>query len=135
MRTTSAAVGLIIEIDATVNGGDISPFIETASSLVDDICVPLLYSDTKLELIERWLSAHFYAIRDARTKSEGVGSLSQSFEGQSAMGLAHTRYGQQAMMLDIKGGLAGLNRLPEQASRIKPGILYVGSNDSSTTAL
>lgn len=127
MRTTSLAVSKIIEVDASVNDGDITPFIETASALVDDVCVPLVYDDTRLELIERWLSAHFYAVRDARTKSEGVGSLSQSFEGQTAMGLAHTRYGQQAMMLDTKGGLAALNRLPEQATRLKVGISYVGT--------
>lgn len=127
MRTTSLAVSKIIEVDATVNDGDISSFIETANALVTDVCVPLGYDDTRLELIERWLSAHFYSVRDARTKSETVGPISNSFEGQSGMYIAHTRYGQQAMMLDSKGGLAALNRLPEQASRLKVGVSYIGT--------
>lgn len=127
MRTTQSAVSLIIEIDPSVNGGDITPFIETASSLVDDVCAPLAYSDTKLELIERWLTAHFYSVRDARTVSETVGPIAAKYEGQTALYLAHTRYGQQALMLDYKGGLAGLNRLPEQASRVQVGLTYVGT--------
>lgn len=127
-RTTKELVEKIIELDATVNGGDISAFIETASALVDELCQPQGYSETRLELIERWLAAHFYAIRDPRLTSEQAGSVQASYESKVDLGLQLTRYGQQALMLDTKGGLAALNNQPKTATGQKPGIVYLGTN-------
>src|SRR4051794_5626212 len=107
VRTTVTAIRKILEVDDVIvaEDTDMDPFIEIASAIVDDVCVPLGYNATRLELIERWLSAHFYAIRDPRTTMEGVGPLSTRFQGAFDMHLDHTSYGQQAQLVDTLGGL------------------------------
>lgn len=102
-RTTSDAVAEIVETDSDIS---LTPFIETANAIVTDICAPLGYDDTRLELIERWLSAHFYRIRDAAIASEAAGSVSETVQYKVALDLRSTMYGQQAITLDTKGGLS-----------------------------
>jgi hypothetical protein len=67
-------------------------------------------SSTLLELIERWLAAHFYAQSDQLYQSKNTGGAGASFQGQTAMGLSNTSYGQQAKMLDISGCLAAFDK-------------------------
>ena len=115
MRTTVTAVQEIIETDETVL--TVAPFIETANALVTEVCATILqtdgvtpyYDSTRLELIERWLAAHFYAIRDPRRVSESVGSVREVFQFRLGLHLDVTTYGQQAMLLDTQGGLARLS--------------------------
>lgn len=107
IRTTPSAVSEIIETDVDIS---LTPFIETASALVDEICVPLGYDDARLELIERWLSAHFYAVRDMRLSGEGVGPIQANYQYRVDLRLQVTIYGQQALILDTKGGLKTLNK-------------------------
>jgi hypothetical protein len=116
VRTTSEAVGNIIELDSSIS---LTPFIEAANALVTECCSEDDYDVTRLELIERWLSAHFYAIRDPRNTSESAGPASKSIETSVSLGFDVTRYGQMAMRLDTKGGLAALNKrtLDGQGSR------------------
>lgn len=141
VRTTNAKVQKIIEVDTGIisSDEDMEPFIETASALVDSVCAvakkadgSAYYADSMLELIERWLAAHFYAVRDKRATAEKAGSVSVNYENKVDLYLANTSYGQQAMMLDTNGGLAALNRLPQQASRITAGIMYVGTPPSDS---
>lgn len=141
-RTSYAAVVKIIEVDADVvpDADAMAPFLEVANSIVENACVStLLYTsgtdDVVLELIERWLSAHFYAIRDPRTTSEKIGPIGESFEGKQDLYLASTRYGQMAMMVDTRGGLAALNRMPQFASKLKVGIVHLGTNPPSSPPL
>lgn len=123
-RTDSTSVGGIIEVDDSI---DLDPFIETANALVTEICAPLGYNEVRLELIERWLSAHFYAIRDPRARSEQAGDVQESFQFKIDLGLNQTRYGQMALQLDTKGGLKNLN----ENSGVKPGLFW-GGTDLST---
>src|SRR5262245_12262826 len=76
VRTDEDRVKAILRLGS--QGGDyndrdnppLAPFIETASSIVDSLVIfldengysPL--SSSKLELIERWLSAHCYVVSD-----------------------------------------------------------------------
>lgn len=105
-RTTPEQVASIIEVDPSIPVG---PFIETASTLVEEVCEPFNYTENRLELIERWLAAHFYAIMDKQVASERAGSVGQDFQFKVDLGLNQTQYGQQAMILDTKGGLRALN--------------------------
>lgn len=105
-RTTSAAVEGIIEVDATI---DLAPFIETASALVDDVAVGTTLSATRLELIERWLSAHFYTVRDPRAVQERADRVEETFQSKVDLNLATSHYGQQAMILDTTGKLRALS--------------------------
>jgi len=128
VRTTAAAIGKIIEVDATVST-DLVPFIEVANALVTELCSDSGYTDARLELIERWLSAHFYAVRDPRTSSESAG-VSVSYQGQTGMHLDLTTYGQQAMLLDTDGNLAALNQKPKAGIKtVTPGITWLGTED------
>jgi hypothetical protein len=124
VRTTEEAVGLIIELDEEI---DLAPFMETANYLVDAVCLDSNYPEVTLELIERWLTAHFYAIRDPRTVSEGVRGITERFEGQTKTGLWFTRYGQMAMLLDVDGNLKALDA---DQGKIKAEILHVGGQGS-----
>jgi hypothetical protein len=118
VRTNATNVKAIIEVDSSiiVSDSDLDAFITTANELVTEICTGTTngptpaYTATRLELIERWLSAHFYAIRDPRAKSEKAGSVGVSYRGKTDLNLALTHYGQQAMMLDTNGGLSRLDK-------------------------
>ena len=133
-RTSSEAVAAIILVD-TSNTPDLSPFIDTANAMVSQACVIDLasgvatgYSDAHLELIERWLAAHFYAIRDPRIQSQGFGGASGAFQGQTQFNLASTSYGQQALLLDYQGGLARLSEHVAKGKRGKVGLVSLSSN-------
>jgi hypothetical protein len=105
-RTTSLAVGGIVELDSNIST---APAIETASALVDDHCSSL--ADTRQELVERYLAAHFYSLRVRQVASEKAGPVSQNFEAPVlGKGLEQTTFGQQAMGLDSSGNLSAWNK-------------------------
>jgi hypothetical protein len=124
-RTTSTNVEKIIEVTA---GVDLEPFIETASELVTEHCVSSTdpYTSTRLELIERWLAAHFYAIYEPRVASERAGPVGENKQYKLGLNLAVTTYGQQAMLLDTKGSLAALSAGVEQGKSRKAVVTYLG---------
>lgn len=95
----------------------VTPYIQSASMLVDRLVVlaarlpsPITFTATELELIERWLAAHCYCQTDLLYQSKSTGGASASFQGQTAMHLESTRYGQMAMDLDYSGVLATINK-------------------------
>lgn len=130
IRTTNSAVEGIIEVDSSI---PMTPFIEVASSIVDTVLdLPSVgYSTTVLELIERWLSAHFYAIRDPRPESEKAGPVSQKFQSEVDLGFNVTHYGQQAMRIDTKGLLASLDKSALEGKSRVIGMTYLGTTTSS----
>lgn len=106
-RTTAELVQGIIEVDVSI---DLTPFIFPANELVTEICAPLGYTSERLELIERYLAAHFYTLRDPRPVSEQAGPVSTTYQSRVDLFLSTSHYGQMACTLDTKGGLATLNR-------------------------
>lgn len=125
-RTTSSAVGMIIEVDANVS---LTPFIEAASALVDDVCLKSGYTDNRLELIERWLAAHFYTARDPRAESEKVSVIAVKYQSKVDLGLNSSHYGQMAMRLDTKGNLALLeSKSKSGAGAIKRDVFFLGGS-------
>ena len=107
-RTTTTLVQGIIEVDSSIS---LDPFITVANRLVTKLLDEESGLTTEdLELIERWLSAHFYAVRDPRTTAERAGPVSANFEGKTAMYFEFTRYGQMAMLLDTTGILSNLSQ-------------------------
>lgn len=107
VRTTELAVGGIVEVDVDIS---LTPFIEAANALIDKIVEPALDDDTQEELVERWLSAHFYALRDQVQNLQqvglGRGAVAPKFHGRTETSLDYTRYGQMAKSLDTSGALA-----------------------------
>lgn len=135
-RTTSEAVAGIIEVDESIS---IAPFIETASVLVTDCCTGTAgpatpYSDERLELIERWLAAHFYAVRDRRPAFEQAGPVSAKYENFVDAGLASTMYGTQVMLIDTNGGLAVLSKQASDGKKRQAGVYWMGSCEERTCA-
>lgn len=90
----------------------LDPFIEVANHLVVEVCLPVeTYSDERLEVIERYLAAHFYAITMPRIQTTGLGQgdIEQTIQSKIDLGLNLSHYGSSAMILDTSGGLAALN--------------------------
>lgn len=117
--TTAEAVQALLEFDSDIN---VDQFIETANLLVRKYCSDSGYETDQLELIERWLAAHFYCIRSPQFENQSVMSAAKSFNFQPGFGLQLTRYGAQALLLDTAGGLAQANK----PDRIRVGINYLG---------
>lgn len=120
-RTDADTVGGeegVIEVDPDIS---LDPFIEAANELVTEICAPVLKNDgvtpfhtnARLKLIETWLSAHFYAVRDPRAHVEQVGLIRSHFESKVEYGLKNTRYGQAALRFDTSGALAAFDNALE----------------------
>lgn len=114
-RTTEELVAGIFEWDEEI---PLLPFIVAANELVEEHCASatkadgsLWHTDERLELIERWLSAHFAAIYSPRVRAESVSSLNTVFESKIGFGLDLTRYGQQVKLLDSSGALAALDQM------------------------
>lgn len=118
IRTTATAVKKLLRdgvVGTDYDGStDLTPFIETGSSIVDDMVSYAsdagltAYSAAKLELIERWLSAHTYKMSDQAYASESVGGASGQYQGQTGLYLDGTKYGQMAKLLDTRGYLAAM---------------------------
>jgi hypothetical protein len=120
IRTTDAAVQGIIEVDSSIL---LDPFIETASSLVDDVAAATNAPGTsRLELIERYLSAHFYTLRDPRPVSERAGPVSNTFQSKVDTGLMTSHYGQMAISLDPTGVLKNASK-----GKRAGGVVWVGN--------
>ena len=124
IRTTAILVAGIIDVDS---GIDITPFIAAASHLVDHCCSTDDYTATQLELIERYLSAHIYTLRDPRATMERAGSVQASYQSKVDLVLSTSHYGQTAMAMDFEGGLAALNNSTKTGRKKTVSINYLGT--------
>ncbi len=123
-RTTSTLVQGIIEADRTIR---LDPFIAIANELVTEKCSSSDYTATRLELIERWLSAHFYTVRDMRAESEKAGSTSEKKQSKVDLGFDSSHYGQTAMRLDTAGSLASLNNSMKGRGNQPVSVTWLGT--------
>jgi hypothetical protein len=139
-RTTAQEVSELLGEDvATVQ----DVFLLSANEMVTELCVPMGYTDVRLELIERYLAAHFYTVENTRADMEGIaGGPSEHLQGKTEEGLRSSLYGQAAMRLDTKGALAVMDN--GQLKYAKPpaavagkgvGILYVGQPNPNQDSL
>ena len=103
-RVTEAEVKKILS--TTLTNEEITPFLMAANVLVTDILTDESYAEAMLKEIERWLAAHFVAIRDPQISKEKIGDVDATYQGKTSLGLNHTSYGQQVMILDHHGKLA-----------------------------
>ena len=95
-RTTALAVGKIIEVDGSI---ELDQFMLDAAIFYNAI-VGDANTEELAEVVERWLTAHFYSIRDPRVTQETAGPVSQTLAGRVDLRLDGTYHGQQAIMLD-----------------------------------
>jgi len=109
-RVTAAEVDAILERDSSVVS-DLTPFITAAYLVVENNLTDssVGHDDDTLKEIERWLAAHFAAIKDMRVAREQAGPVSEAKQYKVGLNLQVTVYGQQAILLDNSGTLAQLS--------------------------
>ena len=111
----------------------VSIFIDTASSLIDKVesCDTANELSAKdLRLIETWLAAHFYAIRDQQYQAKTTEGASATFQGQTGMYLDSTQWGQQAITLDITQCLAKINAEAKEGGKRTASLEWLGKPPS-----
>ena len=125
-RTTAALVQGILNTDyGPLSDGitlpDLTPYIATASMVIDQAKVVALnkgpafaIADTGVngpaELLERWLSAHFYCMMDPNYKSKSTAGASATFQRPiDGTGFESTSYGQMAVAMDYSGALKNIS--------------------------
>ena len=114
VRDTDVKAIFIPELDTT-------PFISAAGLIVNEEIVPrqsstVSLSPARLDLITVYLAAHFAAITDqsggmvrSKTGDTEEDYIPISSYREPLQGFRMTRYGQQAMVLDTTGALAGMS--------------------------
>ena len=129
-RTNAEAVRGIIETDPALN---LTPFIRTANVLTSWLVgkdtaenSPALLNAATATEIETYLAAHFYAYRDPLLSSKSTDRASGSFQGQTAMALNYTPYGQAAMILDPTGFLAQRSAEAVAGGKRKVRVNWIG---------
>jgi hypothetical protein len=123
-RTNARAVERLLGEDYT-GKSDIHAAVKSAVALVDRLQVRARgvnrsLTVDELELIERWLAAHFYVMSDQVLATETVGGAGGSYQGTTGAGLRASKYGQSAVALDFSGCLQAL------ASNRRAGAAYLG---------
>jgi len=114
-RTTASQVKEVLLKDYdSLNNPVLTVFIESASTLVDDIATCAAargraLSDVRLELIERWLAAHLYSVTDRPYKEKQTLDAEAVYQGETGMYLESSHYGQHARLLDTSGCLAQMD--------------------------
>lgn len=130
-RTTSENVQGIVEVDASIS---LTPFITVANAVVTKHCVDDDFTAADLELIERYLAAFFYCLRDKRLVSESAKGVGQSLQHVEDLGFDANEYGQMAKRLDWSGALAALDAASKGGLRKTVDWTWGGTeNDESQT--
>lgn len=136
-RTDAAAVKLVLapglDYD-TERQPSLTPFIDAASSTVDDVvdCASdkgVTLTAAKLELIERWLAAHLYKMSDQQLSSKNTSKAGGSFRAAGGLNLDGSTYGQVARGLDSSGCLAVIGAGSVNVAR----VLWGGTLESDRT--
>lgn len=108
IRTTDLLVQGILEVDPNIS---LEPFIAVANALVDQISLESSSpSEARLTLIETWLAAHFYCMRDPRATEEHAGPVGATYQSKIDLYLNLSHYGQMAQTLDTSGLLRSLSK-------------------------
>ncbi len=117
MAVDSAIVVAILGKDYdSENERDLTPYITTAevlASQASDMAIAQArpMSVARLEMMEAWLAAHFYACSDRPYDKRTIDKDQYEFAGKTdgkARGLSSTLYGQTAILLDTSGYLSSL---------------------------
>lgn len=105
IRVTQAEVEELLPTDIA----DITVFITAASMTIDDLLLNKGLTATQLKEIERWLSAHFLAMREegGGIERHKIGDTEADYAGLGK-NLRMTRFGVTALSLDTTGILAKL---------------------------
>ena len=129
-RVTSAEVLEIINetIPSTVT--DVTAMILVAHAMIDKVIVedyPDEFDDDYLKEMERWLAAHFTAIRYQTNASEAIETAKETYQFKLGLRLENTMWGQAVLVMDTTGSFAKLN--VGTGRKIK--MFWLGQNDEN----
>lgn len=130
-RVTATEVRAIMgEPDSAI----VDPHISVATVLVDDTLLDQGLSDPTLKNIELYLSAHFalLTLENGPLAKKMVGEANEGYHNVYKGGLASTRFGQQALLLDSTGLLAELSDRAENPQRKTAQFEVVGTPPTSS---
>lgn len=125
VRTSDDLIRASIEIDTSLN---LSSFMRRANALTDKVAAKDSNSELSTAMlveIETCLACHFAERRDHAYAEKSTGKAKGIFQGQFGMGLEGTKWGQDAMLLDVTGYLRGLNK-----GKIKAKVMALGKPPS-----
>lgn len=104
-RVTAEEVKQVIETDLT----DLSGQIASANVMVTALLGSSSLDSAHLKEIERWLAAHFVALKSLQEDTVKLGPIEvKNFTGNKDLGLNQTQWGQQVLFLDTTGAFASL---------------------------
>lgn len=132
-RTNSGAVQGVLEGGGDYNGTtSLLPYIATANVMVSRAATcatnkGVTLTATELELMERWLAAHFYVCSDQTLAEETTERAKGVYHGSTGLYLDSSRYGQTAQSLDVSGCLAAIGK------RQRVGVKWLGKRPSDQT--
>jgi hypothetical protein len=111
-RTNATDVKVLIE--TSLSDADVDNFIADANALLTSSGIEdaECHDSASLTVLEKYLAAHFVALRERQLKSEKMGDATDQYGGNFDMGLDFTQYGQQAIMFDCSGILQSLDGVP-----------------------
>lgn len=97
-------------IPDTLTDLQVDPFIEIASSMVDNTIASSGMSDYLLEQVERFLTAHLiYTTLKRQAQNKSVGDASETY-AKLGEGLKATTYGEIVTQLDYTGILVNTGK-------------------------
>jgi hypothetical protein len=114
-RTTSELViGLLLNEYDAENEPDVTPFIDSASVLIDEVVACAArkgktLTDEAAEILERWVAAHLYQAPDPGYQEKQTEKAKGVYNTITGKGLEGTRFGQNALLIDSTGCLRGIN--------------------------
>ena len=120
--STSSVIAILGPEFADLEDAAVAEFIAAAELVVSEDLKGKGLSDARLELITKYLAAHFAIVsleRGGLTRQK-VGESADSYKTglDSDQGFLLTRFGQQAVSLDTSGTLA-LNATPKQKAEFR----------------
>lgn len=133
-NTTDAAVQVLLG-DWYNSDYAVTPFVNTANVVVAKHCVDENLTAAELEVIERYLAAHFYCITHRRSISEKADVVAESKQHVEDLGFDATEFGQTAKRLDWSGALAALDNATKKGLRRSVSVSWAGVENDETDEL
>jgi hypothetical protein len=90
-------------------GVDLSEYVTSAAMLITGLLQPAGYTQSEMEVLHVWLTAHLYEVDFQRKFRQKIGKSEEMPETKVGLGLDLTRPGQQVKVFDYKNALAPLD--------------------------
>lgn len=101
----------VIAILGDTNIADLTPFIDIASLVIDQVAE--MCGDYSVELLtemEKWLAAHFATAQEREPTKIRIGDSEESYNWNTELGLGSSEFGKRLAMMDYNGCLTALTK-------------------------